>query len=187
MTIKEHLESNSIVLVVVSKEQYLGKLIEILHELESMMDKVCYVCLTQPESALKEMFRKNNIDAGKFHFVDVLSSTIQQMSNTECCTYVSSPSALTEISVAFSKITENAKGSVIDAISTLLIYEDEMAVIRFTHNLMTKTRIANLKMIFIALHEDTKTNLIKDLYMFVDKVVDFSTVEQRIADIVKNG
>ncbi len=185
MVVKEYFSENSILLVVVPKEQYLAKTIEILKELEMSMEKICYVCLTQPYSALSDLLKKNNIDKDKFRFIDVLTNTVQNTNSTSNCTYVSGPSALTEIGVAFSKITENTNGSLIDSITSLLVYEDENSVIRFTHSLMTKTRIQEMKAVFIALKEDTNTNLIKDLYMFSDKVIYFSSIKSQISEIMK--
>jgi KaiC/GvpD/RAD55 family RecA-like ATPase len=185
MAIKEHLENSNVLLVVVTKEQYIAKMLEILKELEDSMDRVCYVCFTQPYATVIDLLKKNSINTEKFKFIDVLTNTVQQAQNTEGCTYVSGPSALTEISIAFSKMTENTKGSIIDSISTLLVYESENSVIRFTHSLMTKTRLAGLKTIFITMREDTKTNLIKDLHMFADRVVYLGSIEERISEIVR--
>jgi KaiC/GvpD/RAD55 family RecA-like ATPase len=185
MTVKEYLDSNNVILVVVEKEKYLSELITVIKEIESIADKTCYVSLTQPYQALLETLKKNSINPEKFRFIDVLTNTVKEEKSTDACTYVSSPSALTEISVAFSKVSEGAKFAIVDSITTLLIYEDENSVIRFTHSLMTKTRILGQKTIFIALREDKDNNLIKDLHMFVDKVIYPGSVEGRLEEAIK--
>lgn len=184
MVVKEYFLDNSIILIVVPKEQYLAKTIEILKDLESSMEKICYVCLTQPYSTLSDFFKKNNISESKFRFVDVMTNTVQDAKSTQDCAFVSGPSALTEIGVAFSKMSENTNASLIDSITTLLVYENENSVIRFTHSLMTKTRLLSMKAVFIALKEDTNTNLIKDIHMFSDKVIYLSSVESQISEIM---
>ncbi len=59
-----------------------------------------------------------------------------------------------------------------DSLSTLLAYEGSSSIIQFSHNVITKLRINNCKAVFITLKEDINSELIKDLYMFVDKVVE---------------
>jgi N-acetyl-gamma-glutamylphosphate reductase len=89
---------------------------------------------------------------------------------------VSSPHALTEINIAFSKSLDEKKcdSSLFDSLSTLLAHEKVHIIIQFTHNVITKVKVSNCKAVFIALKEDVNSELIKDLYMFVDKVVELS-------------
>jgi len=52
-----------------------------------------------------------------------------------------------------------------------LIYEDPHTVLKFIHSLITKSRMQNIKLVFLALKEDAEI-LAKDLVMFVDNVVE---------------
>jgi len=117
--------------------------------------------------------KANNLDVNKYFFIDVLTSTVKAPEPIENCEFVQSPSALTDISLAFSKAVQemNCNNVLFDAISTLAIYQEIGEIIKFTQNLMTKARVSNVKSVYIALKEDS-AELVKDLTMFVDGVVE---------------
>ena len=86
-----------------------------------------------------------------------------------------SPSALTDLSLAFTKAVQemNCTNVLFDSISTLAVYQDIGEIIKFTQNMMTKARVTNVKSVYIALKEDSE-ELVKDLTMFVDGVVELN-------------
>ena len=121
------------------------------------------------------MLKENNIPSEKIFFIDTLTSEVQTPPKLDNCIFVQSPSALTEISLAFSDAL-SSKGCdviLIDSISTLLIYQDVHSIIRFSQTLMTKGRVMNKKLVFVALKEDSE-GLVKDISMFVDKIIDYT-------------
>jgi archaellum biogenesis ATPase FlaH len=62
--------------------------------------------------------------------------------------------------------------TVFDSLSTLLVYEDPSVVTRFVHSIISVFRSMGSKSVLISLKDDVKTELVKDLGMFVDKVVE---------------
>ncbi|MCK5281904.1 MAG: hypothetical protein KAK00_00710 [Nanoarchaeota archaeon] len=171
--IKE-VNENQILLFIVAKNNYSAQLMEIIRSLEGISKKISYVSFNQPYSSMMANLEKNNINAAKFFFIDTLTKSVQSPKDADNCIFVSAPNALTEISVAFSKALneQQCDSSLFDSLSALLVYEGAHSIIQFAHNAITKSRIANCKAVFIALKEDIDSELIKDLYMFVDKVVE---------------
>ena len=140
--------------------------------MEQSSSKTCYVALNKPYNSIVISMKNNGIDSDKFYFIDVLTATVQTPPQVSNCTFVESPNAITDLSLAFTS-TMAEKGcdsALFDAISTLRIYQEEASVIRLAQNLMTKVRVGGKKAVFITLKEDSET-LIKDLTMFVDSIV----------------
>ncbi|MFH0874633.1 MAG: hypothetical protein V1859_01760 [archaeon] len=172
MGIKEDLLNSEVTLVVMSKGNYIKNSQELLSLVSSISNKVCYVTLNKPSNTIVNALKSRNIEASKFYFVDAITNTVQSTTNTNNCTYISSPTALTDISLAFSEglSDKGCDNAIFDTISTLIVYQDINSVIKFTHNLITKIRVLGKKSVFVALKEDSE-ELVKDLNMFVDSVV----------------
>jgi hypothetical protein len=172
--ISKEINENQNLLFVIPKGIYQNQLIEIVRSVAGNSKKIAYVSFNQPYTSLMSNLQKSNIDTGKFYFVDTVTSSVQKPQPANNCIFVSSPNALTEISVAFSKALNEQKcdGSLFDSLSALLVYESANSIIQLTHNIITKLKISNCKGIFITLKEDVSSELMKDLYMFVDKVVE---------------
>ena len=62
--------------------------------------------------------------------------------------------------------------SILDSLSTLLIYEEPSTVIKFSHSIISAFRSREVKAVLTCLEGDVGSELIKDLSMFVDKVVE---------------
>ena len=173
MTLAEELANNNILLVTTTKDKYREALERACLEIEKSANKIGYITINRPYSALMETFSRCNINKSKFYFVDAITATVQAPQAVDNCLFVSSPTALTDLGLAFSSMLSEKKCDVIlfDTISTLIIYQDLASVLKFVHNLVTKVRVMNKKAILIALRDDGET-LIKDLNMFVDKIIE---------------
>lgn len=174
---QEDIKNNNIVVVMTSKEKYKEDIILLAKEMEACSTKCCYLTFTEPYGFITSNLKKNGIDVNKFFFIDTVTRKVQEPPKVDNCEFVTAPNALTEISVAFSKAINDKKcdSSLFDTLSSLLIYEDVHSLIQFVHNLLTKVRIAAGRVVFVALKDDMNSELIKDLHMFVDKVIDESS------------
>ena len=61
---------------------------------------------------------------------------------------------------------------IFDSVSVLLVYERSLSAMKFVHNMVLMMRQGNINTVFIILKEDVSEELMKDLSMFVDKVVE---------------
>ena len=174
MELTTQLSENKIVLLILSREKYNLELNQILKVLHGSARKTCYVCINEPYSYVCESLKKNDLSQQKFFFIDTVTKKVQTPPAADDCIFVSAPNALTEISLAFSKaFAERQCDAVLfDSLSMLMIYENSHSIVQFVHSLLTKLRISGGRAYFVALKDDISTELVKDLHMFVDKVVD---------------
>lgn len=171
--IKTELEENQIILLVLPKTNYKNQLFDALKELNKISKKICYITVNRPAVSLISDLKNEGFDEKKFNIIDLLTNSVKKPETITQVKYVNSPSNLIDLGLKFTAcLREGADSSVFDSISTLLVYSEENSVIKFAHSVMTKVRVAEAKAIFVALKEDKSTNLIKDLYMFVDDVID---------------
>lgn len=172
MEVSEEIKRNQIVLVVISKSEYIPKSLDVTRIVEKNFTKICYVALNKPYNSIVMGMKNNNIDPSKFYFIDVLTATVETPVKVDNCTFVESPNAITDLSLSFSEamLQHNCDNALFDAISTLIIHQGESSVVKLAQNLMTKIRVSGKKAVFITLKEDSDT-LIKDLTMFVDSIV----------------
>ena len=87
--------------------------------------------------------------------------------------YVSSPGALTEISLVIAKFIRHGFDYIIfDSLTNMLVYENKAPVAKFVSVLVNKIKESKTKAIFYALSLKEQDALIRESGMFVDKVID---------------
>jgi hypothetical protein len=135
---------------------------------------ICLVSFTKPYQALKKDVEGVGLTDKTITYIDTMTMSAQQPPEVEDCVFVESPKTLVDISVAISKMIEE-KGKVtvlFDSLSSLMVYHDSLTLTKFLHNIITKIRVMNAKIVFMVLKKDTDSELVKDLCMFVDMVID---------------
>lgn len=169
---EQEIRENQVLLCTTSAEDYLTRRIDILNGLTSNNKNICYISFTKPYTSIKQEL--STAGFSDVFFIDTLTMSVQKPPEADDCLFVQAPTALIDISVAISKVIEK-KGSVsllFDSLSSLLVYQDSLTLIKFLHNIINKSRVQNVKLVFLVLKKDVDSELVKDLYMFVDKVVE---------------
>ena len=95
-TLKEHLSDYPIILSVLSARYYTESVAYLLKDLEGV--KICYVTLNKPMDALIRAFSHDGINTKNIFFIDAVTK-----SETKNAIIISSPFALTELSIAISQ------------------------------------------------------------------------------------
>jgi len=170
---EELIGKSQISLVVMPKGRYRESLGAVIKAVDSASKKICYITLNKPHDAMIHEISGLGLDAAKYFFIDAITATVKSPAPADNCEFIQSPSALTEISVAFTRAT-TAKGcdnAIFDSISTLMVYQETSEILKLTHTLITKARVNNTKSAYITLKEDSES-LIKDLSMFVDAIIE---------------
>ena len=173
MALADDIRTKQILLIVLTKNNYLAKLPEIIKAVNANSKKMCYVALNKPYSSVIKSLQASGISPDNYFFIDVLTKSVQRTSDAKNCEFVDSPSNFTDIGLAFTRAVKEEKCDNIffDTISTLAIYQSTGDLIKFVQNLMTKSRVFNTKAVYLALKEDS-AELIKDMTMFVDDVIE---------------
>ena len=170
----DEIKESQILVLVIPDKQYSERILGVIKELSSTYNSICYVSLNRPYRSLKKNFEDSGIDINKFFFIDAITKTAEIPAPDDRCEFISSPSALTELSLAISNNLEHKKFDYIlfDSLSTLLVYESDTVVTQFVHFLMAKIRVVGCKAIFTCLKQDLDSMLLKDINMFADRIID---------------
>jgi archaellum biogenesis ATPase FlaH len=171
---EKEIGENSVLLCIISEESYQKRKADIIKALTSNSKNICYVSFTKPYQTLRNELKSAGFEGVSFFFIDTLTMSVQSPPKADDCIFVQAPNSLVDISVAISKvISREAKANIlIDSLSSLLVYQDSHTLIKFLHNIINKMRIQNVKIVFLVFRKDISSELIKDLYMFVDKVLE---------------
>lgn len=180
MDFKKELNDHQILLSVFSKEHYNESIFETMSGLQDK--KICYVTLNKPASSLQKAFQSRRLGKDNLFFIDAVSKSMGKEEPRENVIFVSSPMALTELSIA---ITESLKSGVFDlvlfdSLSTLNVYGEVKTNERFTYSLINKIRSEDKKGIFTCLEEDLETDLIRNSFMCVDNVLKFDELNHQL-------
>jgi len=179
LSLKKEFDSNKILLLQVSSENYNDAVDKITKELSSK--SICYVTLNKTYASLKESFEKKSVNLKNMVFIDAISKTMKKTPDQEAqCYYVSAPSAMTEMSIAIEKFLKHDFDYLIfDSLNSMLVYEKKAPVSRFISSLVNKIKKSKTKAVFIAL-KGSNSEIINECGMFVDKVVDYSGKEVEV-------
>jgi len=170
--LENELKSGSILLVSISSRDYRDCLKNLVEFSVKKFKKICYVAANDPCGAIRDRVCAG--DVSKLFFIDCVSSTVGKHKDENNVIFVSSPQALTEISIVAKKVIQSVGVDfvIFDSISAIMVYEKSLAILKFIHSLVLTCRDAKLAASFIILKEDVGNELLKDLAMFVDKVVE---------------
>ena len=170
MDISKELKSNQTVLLIMKSSDYNKDIISVMKKLKG---NICYVTLNKTFDSLKEMFKKAKIKTDNVVFVDAISKTIKSVPDqSDGVYYVSSPGALTEISLVVSKfVRHNFDYLIFDSLTNLLVYEKKAPVAKFVASLVNKVKSTKTRAVFYALSVEEQQAMIAESGMFVDKVI----------------
>ncbi|PIN87178.1 hypothetical protein COV19_00815 [Candidatus Woesearchaeota archaeon CG10_big_fil_rev_8_21_14_0_10_44_13] len=172
VNIEKELEENQTILLLMMGENYNNLTLSIAKQLSGK--KMCYVTLNKTFHALDETFSKNGIDTKNMVFVDTISRTfMDKPEQTGRCHFISSPAALTELSITLSKFVKDGFDYIIfDSLTNLMVYEKKAPVAKFLSSVINRVKEGKIKAVFYALKVDQHNELIQECSMFVDKVID---------------
>ncbi len=171
MGLEKNIKDGQIVVFSVPQSNYEDGLEEVVSSVFAVSKSICFVAMNKPYATLGTMFKAKGLDLGKVTFIDCVTGRVSK-DKTYNVVSVSSPKALTELSITMSQTMKKDFDFIIfDSLSTLLVYGDSITAIKFVHSIVSKIRETKKKMIFMVLKEDSATDLMKDISMFVDKII----------------
>jgi len=148
---------------------------ELLKIVEKIKNKkVVYVTLNKGVDVVIESLKKNKINTKNFFFVDCVSKTIIQPKPMKNCQFISSPNALTELSLAIDKcINSGFSVILIDSLSTFMVYHQPNIIIHFFHNLSNKIRNEEEENLILTIsNKDKDSEVFKKMEIIVDKIME---------------
>ena len=134
-----------------------------------------YVTLNKGFKPMSASLNEEGVDVSRLYFIDGITRTENSEIKDKNCTFISSPHALTELSLAITTATNTGIFDFLffDSINTLLIYNDLKTTQKFAHYVITKMREANLGGIIFSLDEESGKNVIPAITQFCDDCIKF--------------
>ena len=171
--LKIEMEKNQILTFVIPNSLYPSDSVSIIKAVSEVVPQCIFVTVNKPHYSLTATLKKKGINTDGFYFIDA-SSEEGETGKGENYERMKSPADMTEIMLAVEKALQKKKffGLLFDSVSTLLTYQSEEMVTRFTHSLINKLRKYEVKGIFLCTKEDMKTTMMKNLNMLADYSVD---------------
>ncbi len=175
MDIEKELSSNQTILLMIPGASYNEILVDIAKKLSNK--NVCYVTINKTYESLKETFEKNKINLKNIVFIDAISKSIKKAPEQgNQVYYVSSPGALTELSLVISKFLKHDFDYIIfDSLTNLSIYNKMTFCAKFLSSLVNKIKKGKTQAVFYGLQGKEGTQLAQHASTFVDKVLDAQT------------
>jgi hypothetical protein len=169
--IVSELSSNQTLLLIMNTTQYNDSMVDILKKISG--GSVCYMTANKTYDSLKEVFEKNKVDLKNVVFIDAISKTFKKSPDqAENVYYISSPGALTEMSLVISKfLRHNFEYFVFDSLTNLGIYNKPEVCAKFLSSLVNNIKKGKTKAVFYGIGSKTD-KLLKHASLTVEKVVE---------------
>ncbi len=171
--LKAEMEKNQILTFLIPNSLYPSDSVSIIKAVTEVVPQCIFVTVNKPYFSLTQTLKKKGINTDSFYFIDA-SSEEGDTGKGDNYEKIKSPADMTEIMLAVERTLQKKKffGLIFDSVSTLLTYQSEEMVSRFTHSLINKLRKYDVKGIFLCMKEDMKTSMMKNLSMLADYSVD---------------
>ncbi|MBT3324190.1 hypothetical protein HN681_02485 [archaeon] len=90
------------------------------------------------------------------------------------CVYISSPNAITELSLALNKVVDSKSVDIIliDSLSSLLVYHKPNILMKFVMHLINKIRDSTIILFLVSSDHEKKSELFKKIEPLVDNVIE---------------
>jgi KaiC/GvpD/RAD55 family RecA-like ATPase len=132
-----------------------------------------YVSLNKPYRSIQQIFSDNKIDTGKVFYIDCIASKEAKAEKVREVLHIDDPTDLRLLDDSIKSYLKEMPGEkyvVIDALSTLLIYNDKKEVAKFVKSLTEHA--VEFKVKTVALSPKTGDNeLLTYIFNFFDKVI----------------
>jgi len=164
---------NPVILGLIDPIRYQQSVLRLLQYFTSRTPRGVYVTLNKPYVTLLKSFSKAGISAESVFFVDAVTNvpSIEEDATHAC---LGSGVDLSNLSICISKAIKQIKEDrflLLDSLSTLLIYYDANAVVKFAHLLTEKMRSWNSSGSLITVETNSERDVVSQLSPFCDKVV----------------
>lgn len=161
-------------LYIIPSRRFLDVVLTVLEELVKSKGMYgIYVSANRTAEVLYSLFRKMDINVNRVRVVDCVSCMVG-LPPLENAVLVDSPSNLTEISIAVERavrdIQNENKFLFLDSLSTLIVYNSDGAVEKFSHALTSRMKNLGFEVILASIEAEISKRVIDTVSQFVDEV-----------------
>jgi hypothetical protein len=164
---------NPVVLGLIDPIHYQESVLRLLRYFTSRTQRGVYVTLNKPYATLLKSFDRAGISTESVFFVDAITDVpATEEDAMHAC--LGSGIDLTNLGISIAKAIKQIKEDrflLLDSLSTLLIYYDSKAVVKFAHLLTEKMRSWNSSGSLITVETNSERDVVSQLSPFCDKVI----------------
>ena len=174
----EEISENHLILVLSEPLELKKRNIEIIKDVTGEGFTVIVLTTNNPYSVLVKDYEKEGIDMEKVFFIDAITRHAigKETEDAKNCIFVSSPSDLTSMGIAISKVLKETANNrvcvILNTVNSMLIYITPENLIKFIHFIASKLRIFDVSGIFLAVEKGIDPPTLVQLQSFIDDVVD---------------
>jgi len=169
------LPENWIIMLEASAEKLLSISLESMKILTQKGLSAIVLSTSRPCTNLIKLYKNKKINVNKIIVLCcVCKSQDSSVKDTNNVIHIHSVDALTEISVALKKVTEETKNKsflFLDSISTMLIHNNPKILAKFIHHILVLMRLNNISSILISIEKETDKIVRAQLTQLCDKVI----------------
>lgn len=171
--ILKKITQNQNTVLVYKGQNYQYEIINIHQALSTVFQNTLTITINYPTTTLIKKLQQKGINTNNYHFIDAVTTKGTTSKETKQTTYISSPTALTELAIAINKTIQTTKPQlmILDNISTMIMYNKAVVVAKFLHSIMTKIRKTDTKAIYPILKKDMEGTML-ELQMFADTIIE---------------
>lgn len=157
-------------LIIVPEKDYNKTIATITKEISTQ--NVCYITLNKTCQSLSEILKKQKVHTKNIKFIDCISKSLQDVKDTKDCTFISSPEAITELSIVIgTHLKYDFDYIIIDSMTNMLTYTNADTIKKFMKSLIIKMNGKKCKLIIFALDLPEHQELLKSVSTFVETTI----------------
>ena len=170
--LEKELKNNQTNIILMESIEYNDLILETAKKLAHK--SVCYITLNKTYDSLLELLKKKKVNVKNIIFIDAISKTLKPTPDQiDNCYFVSSPAALTELSIVISKILKHEfEYLIFDSITNLAIYENKNTIAKFMTALINKIKETKTRAVFYAVQSKEQEDLIKQCCTMSDNTIE---------------
>ncbi len=172
------LRKQGVILFLINSGQYLDINTTILKSLVSDESSGIYVTLNRPYESLVEMLKESKINTERIFFIDCITKIAGKGKEAKNVLYLDSPQNLTSLSLIIEEagkaLPSGSRFMVLDALTTLTVYNSTETVLKFLHFLTNKIRIMRLDGVLLSVNKELEPMIQEQVEQFVDKIINMS-------------
>ncbi len=177
MDIKKEISNNQKILIVLPDELDSQEYILSLIKTMGNIGRICYVTLYKSRDFLVEKFKKDNISADRFYFVDCVSAYIKKPEPAKNTYFAPAPYELESIKEGINlAIKEGYSFVIFDSLSVLLNYGASVPagadiLVRFIKSFSDVLQKTRGSIVFLCKKKNQEDFLMKESLVIFDKVI----------------
>ena len=171
-------DSPCITLLVEEYKLYRQSIVEILKYYVNEKKVPCiYVTINIPFESIRSMLSGSGVDMKKIVFVDAITRTVGgRTERSEGCIYLNRINDLTDMAVAISNAVQGIPAArrliLLDSVSTLQVYNNDVSVSKFLHFLTGKMRVWNMDCVLMSLKTMKDEAFLSQVSLYCDRRMD---------------